>query len=124
AMVGTATRKVETVTASAEAQAEPAPAPAPEAEPVAEVVEPALESLAKPDNLLAAPPAVIDDLKRIRGVGPKLEKELNALGIYTFEQISQFSEPNLAWLSANLTSFRDRPLRDNWVEQAANLMAD
>ncbi|WP_118135141.1 hypothetical protein [Oceanicella sp. SM1341] len=78
--------------------------------------------MAKPSNLFAKAPDMFDDLKMIRGVGPKLERELNQMGIYSFDQISKFTEANLAWVDANLTAFKGRPFRDNWIEQAMSLM--
>ncbi|QDL93273.1 hypothetical protein FDP22_16680 [Paroceanicella profunda] len=78
--------------------------------------------MAKPSNLFSKAPAMFDDLKMIRGVGPKLERELNQMGIYSFDQISKFTEANLAWVDANLSAFKGRPFRDNWIEQAMSLM--
>jgi predicted flap endonuclease-1-like 5' DNA nuclease len=76
----------------------------------------------KPALLYDRRPANADDLQRIRGVGPKLEAMLNAMGVYTLEQIAGFSEGNLAWIDAKLTAFRGRPLRDDWVAQAKALL--
>lgn len=59
-----------------------------------------------------------DDLKQIRGVGPKLEKQLNALGLYHLDQIAALSEEELIWLDDNLEGFRGRAGRDDWVGQA------
>jgi len=64
----------------------------------------------------------VDDLKQIKGVGPKLETMLNDLGIYRFDQIAAFSEANLAWVDDKLTVFKGRPLRDDWVAQARALL--
>jgi hypothetical protein len=80
--------------------------------PLAEV--PALLFVARPDDA--------DDLKVLKGVGPKLEAMLNGMGVYTLKQIAGFSEANLAWVDANLTAFKGRPLRDGWVEQAKALI--
>ncbi len=59
-----------------------------------------------------------DDLKKIKGVGPKLEQLLNSLGFYHFDQISGWSAHEVAWMDANLKGFKGRVSRDNWVEQA------
>lgn len=88
------------------------------------VVEPGesvIDGVAKPSSLYSAPPKTVDDLKRITGVGPKLENMLNAMGIYTFDQISKFSEANLAWVDSQLTAFKGRPMRDDWIAQATKL---
>lgn len=71
-----------------------------------------------PAGLYAAPPALIDDLKQIKGVGPKLEMALNDLGVYRFEQIVAFTEADLAWLDEQLSSFRMRPQGSDLVAQA------
>ena len=64
-----------------------------------------------------------DDLKRIKGVGPKLEALLNRLGFYHFDQVAAWSEAELAWVDANLEGFKGRASRDDWVAQARILAA-
>jgi len=59
-----------------------------------------------------------DDLKRISGVGPKLEKLLNSLGIFHFDQIAAWTDAELHWIDENLTGFKGRAGRDDWVAQA------
>lgn len=76
----------------------------------------------KPANLFDAAPESADDLKMIRGIGPGLERQLNGLGVYRFDQIAGFSESDLAWIDDNLTSFKGRCFRDDWVGQAKDLM--
>lgn len=63
-----------------------------------------------------------DDLKLIGGVGPKLEQQLNALGIWHFEQISGWGDSEIGWIDSRL-KFKGRIKRDNWVEQA-KILAD
>ena len=63
-----------------------------------------------------------DDLKKISGVGPKLEKTLNDLGIFHFAQIAAFSRDNVAWVDRHLR-FKGRIERENWIEQAKVLAA-
>lgn len=70
--------------------------------------------------LFTAPEGQADDLKKISGVGPVLEKKLNALGITTYEQIVNFSEEDIARVDEVL-NFKGRIERDNWVEQAKEL---
>jgi predicted flap endonuclease-1-like 5' DNA nuclease len=72
----------------------------------------------KPATLTAARGGKADDLKRIKGVGPKLEKMLNKLGFYHFDQIANWSKDELAWVDANLEGFKGRVSRDKWVDQA------
>lgn len=59
-----------------------------------------------------------DDLKQIKGVGPKMEKLCNSLGFYHFDQIASWSRDEVAWVDANLEGFKGRVTRDTWVEQA------
>lgn len=74
--------------------------------------------------LLDAPGAGgADNLKEIKGIGPKLEKVCNDLGVYHFSQIAAWSEDEVAWANANLVGFKGRVSRDNWVEQAKILAA-
>ena len=75
----------------------------------------------RPALLFDTAPVTVDDLKRIKGVGPKLEAMLNGMGIYRFDQIAAMTEHNLQWIDDNLTAFRGRPFRDDWVAQARAL---
>jgi len=59
-----------------------------------------------------------DDLKEISGIGIKLEKVLNDLGIYHFDQIASWGEKELNWIDQHLVAFKGRARRENWVEQA------
>jgi len=64
-----------------------------------------------------------DDLKKIKGVGPKLEQLCNELGFYHYDQIANWSADEVAWVDENLAGFKGRVSRDNWVEQARILAA-
>lgn len=59
-----------------------------------------------------------DDLTRIKGIGPFIEKRLNMLGIYTFGQISEFTPETIEHISKAIEFFPKRIVRDNWVGQA------
>ncbi|WP_306116638.1 MULTISPECIES: NADH-quinone oxidoreductase subunit E [unclassified Roseovarius] len=72
----------------------------------------------KPEALSAARDGKADDLKQIKGVGPKLEGLLNSHGIYHFDQIANWSDEEVAWADQSLVGFKGRVSRDNWVEQA------
>ena len=63
-----------------------------------------------------------DDLKLISGIGPVIERKLNAIGIYTFKQISEFTPYAIEQVTAAIKFFPDRIGRDNWIGQAAALM--
>ena len=72
-------------------------------------------------TLLNAPRAAgADDLKLILGVGPKLEKVLNDLGFWHFDQIATWGPAEIAWVDARIT-FKGRIERDDWVAQSAAL---
>ena len=58
-----------------------------------------------------------DDLKRIAGVGPKLESVLHDLGIYHFDQIAAWTPDQVAWVDDYLR-FKGRIARDKWIDQA------
>ena len=115
-------------TSAAPSAPEPAPAPAPAAEP-ASVTAPvaqapeveAVEDAVRPEALSGARDGGADDLKMIKGVGPKLEIMLNELGFYHFDQIAGWSAAEVAWVNDNLAGFKGRVSRDNWVEQARKL---
>lgn len=62
-----------------------------------------------------------DDLKKIKGVGPKLEGVLNDMGIYTFEQVSKMGDREYDLVDSMLTAFQGRGKRDEWHVQAAEL---
>lgn len=64
-----------------------------------------------------------DDLKKITGVGPALEKKLNAAGIMTFAQIASLTQPQIAELEEQL-SLTGRFAKDGWVAQAAEFAKD
>ena len=59
-----------------------------------------------------------DDLSRIKGLGPKLQKLLHGLGVTRFAQIAAWSDADLDDLDTKLGAFAGRPRRDKWVEQA------
>ena len=63
-----------------------------------------------------------DDLTLIRGIGSFVEKKLNGLGIYTYEQISRFDSEMIENVTAAIAFFPGRIKRDDWVSQASRLM--
>ncbi len=62
-----------------------------------------------------------DDLKQIKGVGPAIEKTLNDLGIYRFNQIAEMSEYDIDRVAQRMKGFRSRIYREDWVGQARSL---
>ncbi|WP_299096103.1 MULTISPECIES: NrfD/PsrC family molybdoenzyme membrane anchor subunit [Flavobacteriaceae] len=63
-----------------------------------------------------------DDLKKINGVGPKMEEVLNSIGIYTFLQVSKMTKTEYDLLDSITGSFPGRAERDDWAGQAKNLL--
>jgi len=89
------------------------PAPTAKAEP------PEVEKISddwKPTFFTAAPEKV-DDIKRIKGIGAVIEKTLNELGVYQFEQIASWDEKNCKWVD-DFLAFPGRITREDWVNQA------
>ncbi|MCF6445295.1 hypothetical protein [Nereida sp. MMG025] len=72
----------------------------------------------KPELLSKPRGGAGDDLKLIKGVGPKLERELNTAGVWHFEQIAGWRKKEVEWADENLISFKGRISRDEWVKQA------
>jgi large subunit ribosomal protein L21 len=95
----------------------------PAKEPEAEAVRAEAEAPAKTEAPAAealAPSAERDDLKKLTGVGPALEKKLNAAGVTRFEQIANWTEEDIDRLDAEL-NIKGRVERDDWVGQAKTL---
>ncbi|SIS70389.1 Predicted 5' DNA nuclease, flap endonuclease-1-like, helix-3-turn-helix (H3TH) domain [Roseivivax lentus] len=72
----------------------------------------------KPATLDGPRDGSADNLKEIKGVGPKLEIMLNEMGFYHFDQIANWSASEVNWVNQNLTGFKGRVTRDDWVAQA------
>lgn len=87
---------------------EDAPADAHAADP--EQPEPAINGRDRSDDK--------DDLQQIKGVGPAIEKTLNDLGIYRFNQIAEMSEYDIDRVARELRGFRSRIYREDWIGQA------
>lgn len=61
-----------------------------------------------------------DDLKKVSGIGPVIEKKLNELGIYHFSQIADFNDRDIELVN-NAIDFPGRIERDEWLDQAKTL---
>lgn len=62
-----------------------------------------------------------DDLTRIKGIGPFIERRLNKMGIYTYQQISEMDAQSIEKVGETIKFFPDRILRDDWIGQARRL---
>lgn len=143
ATAAAAEKAAEPAAAAAPVETKPEPAPAPEPEPAPEPAKAAEEPApvsdtpdydgdgilegkdegTKPEALSGPRDGKADNLKEIKGIGPKLEILCNELGFYHFDQIAAWSADEVAWVNANLAGFKGRVSRDNWVEQAKVLAA-
>jgi len=84
------------------------------------IAAPAAETVAVPAVETAAP---ADDLKKLSGVGPALEKKLHALGVTSFDQIAAWTAEDIARIDEEL-NFKGRIEREDWVAQAKALAAE
>jgi large subunit ribosomal protein L21 len=97
-------------TAAPKAEKEAKPAAAAAAEDAAEAAAPLFET----------PAGAPDDLKKIGGVGPALEKKLNALGVTRYDQIAAFTAEDIQRVDEVL-NFKGRIEREDWLGQAKAL---
>lgn len=98
-----------------------APAPEPVVEtPVAETPVKAAPVAAPVVTSEAGTP---DDLKQLKGVGPKLAAALEEAGVTRFAQIAAWTEADVAWVEENVKGARGRIGRDGWIDQARELSA-
>ncbi|OYX25884.1 MAG: hypothetical protein B7Z10_04875 [Rhodobacterales bacterium 32-66-7] len=105
----------------AEKPAEKVAAKAP-AEPKAKAA--AKPAAAGPERLSAARGGKPDDLKVIEGIGPAMEKLVNSMGFYHFDQIAKWSEADVAVVDSEMKSFKGRITRDKWVAQAKIIVSE
>lgn len=106
--------------------AQPVAAPKPAATPknaAAPKADAAAAPGEKPATLTQARDGQPDDLKLIKGVGPKLEQMLHRLGFFHFDQVASWTGAEVAWVDQNLEGFKGRVSRDDWVAQAKMLAA-
>ena len=80
---------------------------------------------AKPAKKTEAKPAAkaeagTDDLKKLSGVGPALEKKLHEAGVTSFAQIAAWTDADVAAMDEQL-SFKGRIEREGWIDQAKEL---
>ena len=86
-----------------------------------EVEEETPESIGTKPTLFSEAPSEKDDLKKITGVGPKLEEAMNKLGIYQFAQVASWTNDEIMWVDDSL-SVKGRIERDDWVGQVSELI--
>ena len=97
--------------------------------------KPAAKSAAKSDaaiGTVGTAPATLsaprggkaDDLKIIEGVGPAMEKLVNSLGFYHYDQIANWTAEEVAWVDSHMKTFRGRIVRDKWQAQAKLIISE
>lgn len=69
-----------------------------------------------------ASPQTANDLKRIKGIGPAIEKHLVSAGIETFVQLAELTPEAIAALVPNISV--KRIANQNWIRQARKLAPD
>jgi len=81
------------------------------------------EVITKPILLKEPKEGVKDNLQLIKGIGNVLEKVLNDMGVFHFEQIANWTEKEIKWIDKSI-AFPGRIKRENWVEQAKKLASN
>lgn len=74
-----------------------------------------------PELFTQAPQSGQDKLSTIKGIGPVIERQLNELGVYQFEQIASWTTEQELWIGSKL-AFPKRVTREEWVKQAKELV--
>ena len=94
--------------------------------PIAEVLPRVLESVPVTTEVvferLTAPRGAPDDLSKLTGLGPQIEKNLNEAGMFHFWQFASMTPADVANLDNEL-KLSGRITRDGWIEQA-RVLAD
>jgi len=108
-------QRIQALEAPREVQNRPVQRPAPAPLPVEEV-EPVAAMGSGPI------PPHRDDLKMIKGVGPQIEKKLNAAGVYTFDQMSRLTTEQMQAILG--VSRRNVQNTDNLITQAKKFAED
>ena len=81
--------------------------------------------MAKSNSPEITAPQVVDDLKQINGIGPAVEKRLQAAGIVTFAQLAGMKPKKLVGLLKGLLGFtEERITAQDWIGQARQLATE
>ena len=63
-----------------------------------------------------------DDLLKIKGIGKTVEEKLNNIGIYSYNQITNFNSKDIQDITELTKLFPGRIERDDWIGQAYKLL--
>ena len=104
------------------------PAPKPAAKPAAKPVAAKAKAAPAPKSAPKAAAAkakvsVPDNLELLKGLGPKVNAMLKALGVTSFAQVASWTAADVAEIDGKLGAFAGRISRDNWIDQAKYLEA-
>ncbi len=91
----------------------------------AAAIEDVVDQFLNVDSHPALPPAAgpADPLTQIKGLGPKAQAQLLALGISRFDQLAALDSAQVTAVDAGMGAFKGRILKDQWVDQARHLAA-
>jgi len=78
----------------------------------------------QPVWLLEKPEKTADDLQAIKGIGPVMQRLLNQVGIFHFNQLARMTETDVLWVADKLKTFPKRIKNDRWQQQAVELDLD
>lgn len=87
----------------------------------AQIAAQAQEAAATGKPRIAAAIGEPDDLRKIKGIGPKLNTLLGELGVSRYDQIATWTAADVAEVDPYLGTFKGRIARDSWIEQAGFL---
>lgn len=88
---------------------------------VARIDQPPVRVVEPPPPAPVAPPPP-DDLKRIKGIGPVIERRLHELGVRTFADLAALTPERVKQIDEAI-EFPGRIERERWIEQAKQLLA-
>ena len=100
---------------------DPTVAPLSTADIDAQIAAQAEEAATSGKPRIAAAVGDPDDLRKIKGIGPKLNTLLGDLGVARYDQIAAWTAQDVAEIDPYLGTFKGRIVRDNWIEQAGFL---
>ncbi|AOG01208.1 helix-hairpin-helix domain protein [Blastomonas sp. RAC04] len=100
---------------------DPTVAPLSTADVDAQIAAQAQEAQASGTPRIAAAIGEPDDLRKIKGIGPKLNTLLGELGVSRYDQIATWTAADVAEVDPYLGTFKGRITRDAWIEQAGFL---
>ena len=63
-----------------------------------------------------------NNLQKIRGIGPSIEKVLNKYNIYRYEQIANITEYEIEAVARDIKGLKSQILREDWIGQAEYLI--